>query len=232
MTFALAVPAIPLVMYILGLQIPKDHYVSRTVTFSETSAQKVWKVLTDVQQYPSWQPALDRVEFVERKDDRTVFKEHTKRASRVTVVNVELVPERALVRVIPNQNEQQHQHNTTVARQPTFVGTWSFRIVEEEGGKVTVRITEQGSITKPMVRLLHALVFGHHRRLDRFIRDLSRKIQDDTGAPLPDNLLTTEVQVDNDESPSSSSSPSMHSDKDWDMISEIYEHHSTSAAHA
>jgi midasin (ATPase involved in ribosome maturation) len=61
---------------------------------------------------------------------------------------------------------------------PTFSGSWTFEIIEdkETENQVTLKITEQGVIKKPIVRFTHMLLFGFYRRIDRFISDLEALI--------------------------------------------------------
>ncbi|KAI9269303.1 hypothetical protein BDA99DRAFT_504107 [Phascolomyces articulosus] len=179
------IPSTPLFIYILGCLLPKNHIVSRTKAYKRITAERLWQILTDVEAYPSWQPTLDRIDCLKKEEsDHIVYTEHTKRNRRITTtiavndkntsspeVSSSHHQQQILSRIIEEDSRQQQD-------KPTFVGTWTFQINSTVDG-VILEIVEEGSIPRPMVRLLELVLLGFHRRLDRFLKDLGRKIQEE-----------------------------------------------------
>ena len=91
---------------------------------------------------------------------------------------------------------------------PTFSGSWTFEITPQEDNdtQVLLKITEQGVMKKPIVRLMHLLLYGFHSRIDRFMNDLS-----------------TKIERENKDNEQESSQETVNSiDHDWDLVSEAY----------
>lgn len=249
-TVLVLIPSVPLFIYVVGLLLPEEHTVSRSATL-HTTADKIWSLLTHVQDYPSWQPTLDRIEYTREEnvaEQQVVYVEYTKRNKRITTV-VDAAGRRILSRMTEEDSTSTNTaNNSTLKHKPTFIGTWTFDIREEQEGNVIITITEKGVITRPMVRLLHLTLLGFHRRIDRFLKDLENKIHHDAIIQEPvvedkdvhvdqeqlSNAINQDVTEENkgnqDEemlsqesitTTSNDSSPTV--DKEWDLVSEIYE---------
>ncbi|ORX49395.1 hypothetical protein DM01DRAFT_1338081 [Hesseltinella vesiculosa] len=147
---------------------------------------------------------------------------------------------------------------------PTFTGSWTFELTypqqgdrassaafsPEEETLIQLKITEQGVVKKPLVRLSNLLLFGFHRRIDRFMKDLERcleqsstskdKVQLQAGeSTADDHPIETPDTTDDHTTPTMTSSTVNDTlvasqsasaflsprslDKDWDLVSEIYE---------
>ncbi|KAG1468185.1 hypothetical protein G6F56_003984 [Rhizopus delemar] len=237
-TLLLSVPTIPLVLYAIGLLLPPEHIVTRSTKY-KTTAEIVWTILTSVEDYPAWRSNIGQVTVEDdegdfnkyEEKDRTEFVEYnTKKDKRTAVTHIEQEVERKLLRVV-------EEKSTLEDHPPTFTGSWSFVIEPLESERaILLKITEQGVIKKPMVRGLNKLIFGYHRRIDRFMKDLAKEIELGILEPKQDDKKEEEEQLDqiNEEAEEESSGHEMgpdesvmeskaNADKDWDIISEIYE---------
>lgn len=165
-------PTIPLILYVLGLLVPKDHTVTKS-TIVKTSPEITWRILTNIREYPDWQPSLESVVVKEQAEGRAVFLERSKRKRETLVVNLEQGTGRTLVRIIEQNSMAKQARTGTAASGPTFIGSWTIDLIANHRGTL-VTITERGTISKPIVRLLQCTVFGYGRRIDTFIRDLSK----------------------------------------------------------
>ncbi|KAI7902749.1 uncharacterized protein BX663DRAFT_531268 [Cokeromyces recurvatus] len=179
------IPTIPLLLYAIGLLLPSSHTISRSAKYN-TTAEILWAILTSVEDYPAWRSNIDRVtvrrdEFedeLNKYDDshRLTFVEYTKKDRRTVVMHIEQTYAKKLLRVLEERpyiapGEQVPQKNST------FTGSWTFTLEPVEGERaVILKITEQGVIKKPMVRVSHRLFFGYHRRIDRFLKDLTKEV--------------------------------------------------------
>lgn len=224
-TAILVLPAVPLLIYVIGLLLPASHIVSRTATFP-TSQAHLWAILTNVEQYPVWQSRLKHVFVTDKSNDRVVFEEYTKRHNRrIVVVHVEQTPLSRLLRILEEGPR----------RVPTFSGSWTFELEECKETKhqdhqlaarrgsmsprlTTLKVTQQGVIKRPMVRVVHMFLFGFHHRIDIFLRDLARKVQDDL-------LLVNDQSSGCQRTPLLAKTVSAPTeDARRDIVDELYEH--------
>ncbi|ORZ25476.1 hypothetical protein BCR42DRAFT_400245 [Absidia repens] len=213
----LIIPCIPLLIYVIGILIPESHIVSRTITY-KTRPERLWQLLTDVQQYPTWRPKLETVSIDSTtpatldEGKRVVFVEHSKRHRRTVILHVEQQPMKTMLRVLEERITTAVSLRSPVPTRPhvpTFSGSWTFELKyhnqklrrssssNSSSGSgstsnnssddanntnttdVQLKITEQGVIKKPLVRLSNMLLFGYHRRIDRFMKDLEKRIEQD-----------------------------------------------------
>ncbi|KAH8549590.1 hypothetical protein BGW37DRAFT_501803 [Umbelopsis sp. PMI_123] len=340
----LIVPCVPIAIYLIGLLLPASHIVSRTATF-KTSRKHIWRLLTDVQEYPQWQPKLRGLVLAQTVDPdqdsgmssnvvsdsdlteseqtsssviqtvltsndtesdkraamrarrlsgrdqgghETLFVEYTKYGKR-TVVLVEQIPGSKILRIMEERNNvvplkeaeiPVDEPTTPASKKPTFSGSWTFdissnfddkelstlkssrhsmfkqpSIADDESEVITLKVTQQGVIKKPMVRVSNMLLFGFYRSIDRFLKDLGKKIEEDKAIAIQekqavqketdiasmsldhnDDATEAEAEVDvetpkpNEELKQSIIESSILNrkassvlDKDWDLVSEIYE---------
>ncbi|KAI8070883.1 hypothetical protein BC940DRAFT_294645 [Gongronella butleri] len=286
------VPCIPLLIYVLGILIPESHFVCRTTRY-RTTPRRLWRVLTSVEEYAQWQPKLDKVvvdsvvEATSEEGRRVIFVEHSKRHRRTVMLHIEQRPMHTMLRILEERITTAVSLRSPVPTRPhvpTFTGSWTFELIYPDDHHhlqstdqlmdLQLKISEQGVVKKPLVRLSNLLFFGFHRRIDRFMKDLERRLAqedkddaeindatpkvqeneqkaadndqneappsnsadsgeptaDDDHAPLVASMLTSaDTPNDNQSSnaPVSAAAstilPSRPLDKDWDLVSEIYE---------
>ncbi|KAI8976237.1 hypothetical protein BDB01DRAFT_361404 [Pilobolus umbonatus] len=228
----LLIPLVPLIIYGIGLILPSSHTVTRSAVY-QTTAEILWAILTSVQDYPAWRTNIERVTVREEDDEinkyeiaRCTFVEHSKKDKKTVVMHIVQEPEKKLLRVLDESVDK---------RKSTFTGSWTFSIEPVDGNQVRLKITEQGVINKPMVRVAHKLLFGYHRRIDRFLKDLGKEI--DLGLLKPEEAEEEEEEeavVEEDEYEARPDESMMLDksvldrqesklDKEWDFMSEIYE---------
>ncbi|KAI9247471.1 hypothetical protein BDA99DRAFT_525989 [Phascolomyces articulosus] len=186
----LLIPIVPLLTYVIGLLLPASHIVSRKRTLKGINQADLWQVLVDVEKHPEWRPRVNKIQLNHESctDDRIVFQEHNTRNRTIVVIHVHQVPYSRLLRILQEI--------------PTFSGSWTFELEpvisdtatapntdvdqkkenkeeqeEEHQDQVDLKITQQGVIKKPLLRVIYMLVLGLERRIDIFLDDLERKIQ-------------------------------------------------------
>ncbi|CAO3608334.1 unnamed protein product [Cunninghamella blakesleeana] len=215
----LLVPFIPLLIYVIGILIPESHVVSRTATY-KIKPERLWQLLTNVEEYPLWQPKLESVSIdsitpaTPDEGKRVVFVEHSKRNRRSVILHVEQQPLKTMLRVLEERITTTVSLKSPVPTRPhvpTFSGSWTFELKypnqkliipsninnnnnnssNYETPTIQLKITEQGVIKKPLVRLSNMLLFGYHRRINRFIKDLEKRVEQDN------NMVEKEKNNDN-----------------------------------
>ncbi|KAI8640357.1 hypothetical protein BD408DRAFT_419931 [Parasitella parasitica] len=180
---------LPIFTYVIGMLIPASHIVSRSVNL-KLSPERLWKILTDVSKYPEWQSKVQKVTIQEEKESQTVFVEYSTRKRHTVIIHHERVPCKCLLRILEERPSIDGQKKV-----PTFSGSWTFEVTQdkETADQVTLKITEQGVIKKPMVRVTHMLLFGFHRRIDRFIHDLQALIAQQDACKEPQEQENSEA---------------------------------------
>ncbi len=185
-TVFIIIPIVPLFAYVIGLLVPASHIVSRSSTFKITPS-RLWNILTDVSKYPQWQPKVERVIIDDdTSSDETVFVEYSTKKRHTVIIHHERIENKCLLRIL---EERPVATAPAPSKIPTFSGSWTFDISQEkeDDDQVTLKITEQGVIKKPLVRVTHLLLFGFHSRIHRFLNDLHKKIDiDNQEVPLMD----------------------------------------------
>lgn len=149
-----ALAGLLLVVTLIGACLPKKHRASRQVTFKQPP-ELLWKVLTNVDDYPSWRPDLTAVEKISEMRHVEIGA-----SGRMTLERVETDPPRRMVLRIVDQNLP-------------FGGTWTY-VLAPEGGGTTLGITEDGEVYNPLFRFLSKFVFGHTATLENYLRALGR----------------------------------------------------------
>ncbi|GAN05852.1 hypothetical protein MAM1_0103c05328 [Mucor ambiguus] len=185
---------LPLFAYAIGTLIPASHIVSRSVNL-KLSSQKLWNILIDVSSYPKWQPKVEKVTVQEEKGQQTVFVEHSTRKRHTVIIHHQRAPYKCLLRILEERPSIDGQKKI-----PTFSGSWTFEITQDKEAEdqVTLRITEQGVIKKPIVRVTHMLLFGFHRRIDRFINDLQALVTSEESKSSSGNQVEEKSQQRNE----------------------------------
>lgn len=199
----LLIPTVPLVLYCIGLLLPSEHVATRIMKYN-TTPEIIWAILTSVRDYPAWRSNIRDVtirsdEFESdlnkyEDDNRLTFVEYTTKDRRTVVIHIEQEYEKKLLRVLEERpyiapGEELQTNNAT------FNGSWTFTIEPVEEKVVSLKITEQGVIKKPMMRALYRFFFGYHRGIDRFMKDLGKEI--DLG--ILDAVLEEEKEAEQQE---------------------------------
>ncbi|KAL7320879.1 hypothetical protein PS15m_000722 [Mucor circinelloides] len=185
---------LPLFAYVIGILIPASHIVSRSVHL-KISSKRLWSILIDVSNYSEWQPKVEKVTIQEQKDNQTVFVEHSTRKRHTVIIHHERAVHKCLLRILEERPSIDGQKKV-----PTFSGSWTFEIIQDKEAEdqVTLKITEQGVIKKPIVRVTHMLLFGFHRRIDRFINDLQALIAKENDKHSNGSLIEEKAQQQNE----------------------------------
>jgi uncharacterized protein YndB with AHSA1/START domain len=155
---AVLIGAIALVA-IIGVSLPKGH-VASVETRVPVAPATLWKILTDVDNFPRWRPDVKRVERQPDDNGRPVWTEHTSTGPIRFAVDDMNAPRRLVTRIAD-------------ADLP-FGGTWTFEIAPDGSGS-SLRITERGEVYNPLFRFVARFVFGHERTMRTYVEALQRR---------------------------------------------------------
>ena len=160
-------------MALIGLLLPKRHVVTRRAHFPQ-GQDHLWLVMTDHTQEPTWRPALRRIERLSDRDGRPVWREFGYGGHSMTLETVEVHAPARLVRRI-------------AAPARPFMGSWIYTLAATADGS-TLTITEDGTISNPIVRCLARGTRTQHRTIDAYLHALARHLTQTPSAaaePLP-----------------------------------------------
>ena len=154
LVFAVAVIAV------VGWMLPQNHVASGTAKLS-LSPDKVWTIVTDVGDYPSWRSDVDSVERLPTPDlqwrevsgsDRITYKATTFDAPSRFVAHI---ADKGL----------------------PFGGSWDYRIEPAEAGS-RITITENGEVYNPIFRFVSRFFMGHTATIDKYLTALAKRTGD------------------------------------------------------
>jgi hypothetical protein len=148
------------VIAMVGWMLPQNHVVSRTAQLS-LSPDKVWPIITDVADYPSWRSDVDSVERLAAPElkwrevsggDRITYEATTSDAPSHFVAHI---ADKGL----------------------PFGGSWDYRI-EPAGAGSRITITENGEVYNPIFRFVSKYFMGHTSTIDKYLAALAKRTGD------------------------------------------------------
>jgi len=151
--------ALAALIAIVGWSLPVKHVASRQRTFA-ASPDVMWRIITDVDAFPSWRSDVKRVEWVANAGPVT-WVEHGS-SGRITFSIDASDPPRRLVTRIADPSLP-------------FGGNWTYDLAPSGGG-TQLTITENGEIYNPVFRALARFVFGYEATMTAYLDALGRKV--------------------------------------------------------
>ena len=157
---AMWLPPIGLALsWLVGLLISPIHRESLTSVLPST-AETIWRVLTDLDGMPAWREDLIAVERLPESDGTIRWREQGRSGPPAAYEWVALSPPRRLVvrRVVPDTSRR-----------------WEYRIRPLETGS-EVAVIEERAIRNPALRTLVKLVGSDRDRIESFARELAARL--------------------------------------------------------
>ena len=144
---------------VVGLTLPESHQEARSARFAAPPT-KVFGVITDFSAYPSWRSDVTRVELLPDDGKGVRFTEYSNERPEPIRYRVEEMEAPTRVKVMVDDDSL------------PFAGTWTYVLQPYEGG-TSITITEDGTISNPLFRLVAKLLFSPTDAMDRYLHDLS-----------------------------------------------------------
>jgi uncharacterized protein YndB with AHSA1/START domain len=155
-----ALGAAAVVIVVIGWMLPVKHRASRQATF-RTTADRLYALIATPNDFPTWRTGVTRVEALADDNGHRRYRE-TSGDGTITYEVTEAVPDRRLVTRIAD-------------RDLPFGGAWTYELLPASVG-TTLRITEDGEVYNPLFRFVSRYVMGHEATIDRYLRDVSKRI--------------------------------------------------------
>lgn len=150
--------ALGLVIYVIGLFLPRFHRASGEALIPAPPAQ-VAAVIRAVERQPEWRRRVTAVDVVERHADGLRYIERQGRDA-IPFDFAETVRDARFTSTIAD------------AKLP-FGGTWTIELAPDGAG-TRVRIVEEGEVRSPVFRFFAKLVIGHEGTIRAYLADLER----------------------------------------------------------
>ena len=143
------------VVLIWGALLPKEHSCTVARTY-RTTPERVWALITKVEEFPRWRRDVASIEVRERGTDGAPVA-WTERSSfgPIPLRTIEQQPPHLLVGRIDSD-------------ELPFGGTWTYRIEDLGDGSVRLSITEDGEVENVLFRFLSRYVFGHDKTMKTY----------------------------------------------------------------
>jgi uncharacterized protein YndB with AHSA1/START domain len=148
-----------LVVVAIGLSLPREHTVRRTIHLGRPPAE-VFAVLADVRHYPDWRSDVKAVESLGETGWKEIGADGT-----IPYELVESVPPSRRVTRIADP-------------ELPFGGSWTCTIEPTADGS-TVTITEDGEVKNPLFRFVSRFVLGHAATVDQYLKALGARFGED-----------------------------------------------------
>lgn len=154
----------------VGTRLPRTHVAVSRIRLN-APPERLFAIVTDFEDYPSWRPGLDRVEPGPAIDGLPSWYEVCAKISRVHFRVAEMQPPHRLVTCL-------------VDDKVALSGRWIYRF-EADGESTVLTITEQENIHHPLLRFFDRFVLSYHGVMDVYLIALARKL----GEPaMPEHL--------------------------------------------
>ncbi|OZJ03980.1 hypothetical protein BZG36_04046 [Bifiguratus adelaidae] len=233
------IPCIPLLFFWRGTRLPEDHKFTKAAILN-SGQMTVWKLVTDVAGSISWRTTVVTIEPRQGDKATSYIETYTDgRRQKIQDSNVEAC--KSLQRSIQSQS--------LAGQEAAFKGEWTLELspIGESDHQCLLRITEHGTIRKPLYRFFAHYMFGFSRNVDRYLKDLKTEVDrihlanvsqvadvlasEGSTAPDPtqDILATEEVTVQQrsqapaivqEETLEGKSDVDAESEGDWDRMTE------------
>ena len=124
-------------LYLVGRAQPERHTASIAFALPK-SRQLIWAALVDYAAMPQWWPAIKKIRFETRANGEIITWNTDARGHEIGFRTIE-------------ENAPAHLVREIVGDKLPFGGTWTYVLVEENGG-TRVTLTEDGVIKSPLFR--------------------------------------------------------------------------------
>ena len=154
---------LPLLAYVAGLFIPRDHVASSSIVLDKTP-DAVWALVSDFAQSAKWRADITKVRMDPPVDGKVRFTESGTQGDVQFEVISQQPPFRQSVRVVDEG-------------QP-FGGVWTWQLdsVDTPAPKTRVTLTEAGFIKSPIFRTMGKLFYSPTDTMDSYLIALARAL--------------------------------------------------------
>jgi len=152
--------ALVVVIVAIGYALPVKHVASRQARLGQTP-DKVFAVITKVEDFPAWRPSVKRVEVLPANNGKSRFREIGSDGS-ILFETDSVVQGKRLVNRIADPSLP-------------VGGRWIYDLAPDGSGTL-LTITEDGEVYNPVFRFVSRFIMGHTKTIDQFLADLHKRL--------------------------------------------------------
>ena len=156
--------ALVLLVVVIGWSLPVKHQATSEVTIN-TSPTALYKLITDVERYPTWRSSVKQTERLPDSAGRTRFRE--------------IGSDRPILYEMEGAEPNKRIVTRIVDRSLPFGGSWTYEMIPR-GDSTTLRITENGEVYNPIFRFVSRFVMGHTRTIKTYLHDVAKQFHSGT----------------------------------------------------
>lgn len=142
-----------------GYAMPNAHVAQAAADYG-ADVDSVYSVVADVASWPDWHPSVSRLTPLDNESDRPSWRISGPDGTMTVTMTEREPPDRL----------------TTLADGGMFVGRWTYRLEEHDGG-TRLTVTEEARIDNPLVRGL-TLFWSQTATMERFLRALGDRLNE------------------------------------------------------
>jgi hypothetical protein len=155
-----AIAAVILTVCIVGAMLPRKHVASRRVVLRRKPIE-VYAVVRDFAALTSWRSDVPRVELLDSREGRVMFREETRHGAVTYCLDEDLPGARLVLRIVDENLP--------------YGGRWTFEFRPTADGATDLRITEDGFVKNVVFRFLAHFVFAYTATMETYLRALGKK---------------------------------------------------------
>ena len=146
----------------IGSSLPETHTAATRATFHAPPLE-VWKVLTNVHDFPLWRSDVRTVHDLKSNDGKSRWMEDGSNGQISYERTEEHAPSRLQVRLTDDSLP--------------FGGTWTYDLKPVNGG-TELTITENGIVRNLLFRFASRYIIGYYGSQETFLNDLGRRLNE------------------------------------------------------
>jgi hypothetical protein len=149
------------ILYVTGLILPKQRKAERRTKF-DAPVERVWEIVTNIEEQVKWRPSLTRVKVQEHSGDFETWIEYPKNGPAIFF--------KTKLKNPPTRFE----FELTDAK--TWKGYWTGEFTPLANHKTSVTFTECSEIANPFIRVLSYVFFDLGATIDQYLKELADKL--------------------------------------------------------
>ncbi|CAN5557150.1 hypothetical protein BH20VER1_BH20VER1_10730 [soil metagenome] len=144
--------------YLAGMTYSREQSYTRTIELKQPP-EAVFALLSDVENMPTWNDGLEKVEIIPPIDGKQATRQTCKGNLQMTIVTTESHPPSHLIRTMGDEDGP-------------FVGSWTYNITDTPSGS-QVALTEDSNVRNPFTRLMMKIM-GPTKYMDAHLQGLAK----------------------------------------------------------
>lgn len=159
--FIITLIGLVVLVFFVGSLIPKKHLATRSAVFHQPR-NVIWDIITDFEKAPAWRSGVKSLEKAPPQNNHPVW---------VEISNFGRLP------LEVTEKDSLHKMVLTIADKGLpFGGKWTYELTSLDSTNTRLTITENGEIYNPFFRFMAQFLFGYHKTLETYLKDLGKKL--------------------------------------------------------